>query len=94
MLNGHNLESIQGKHLGEAAELVTEQIKYVIDRSNEIQEFHEPLDPVKAATLQEFLREVCRIKDNVKYFLTASGLRLAGVEQGIKIKLSEAGLNK
>jgi hypothetical protein len=91
MYTSNNIESIKGKHLGEAANTVAAQIKYVSEEMGVLRSLADaPLDTERAEHLRHLLSNIGTIRENVYSLLSTASKRLSNVEQGVKLRLQES----
>lgn len=83
----YTIESLDGKRLDEAADEMAQQLKYVYGEFSSWKPDTEPATPENAAKLRGFLNNVEKVKDNVRFLLASSNIRLNSLESGLKTKL-------
>ena len=86
------VEPIGGKNLGEAAETVFRQLRYVIDEVGSLKhEENEPMTPEKTKHLRKLLGDLDQIESNTRQLLVTSSVRLNTVKADVKLRLMSQG---
>lgn len=82
----HTIETLEGKNLDEAADVMAKQLKFLCTEMRRLESNDTcPDDP------RQLLDNVDKVKSNVRFFLNYSKLRLNEAQSRLKVKLMSAG---
>lgn len=84
----YTIEPLDGKKLDEAADVMAKQIKYVC---GEIGRWEDNTPNTTSFNLRQLLDSVEKVKDNVRFLLNSSNIRLNAKQSKLKRRLMEIG---